>query len=105
MNGNPLRELDKPDAALRLLLVVSSRPAGITINTLYTFMSRWEVGRWAVDSSRRSLFEAGLIVAKKLRVGPRKNVTILSCTPLGLEVAGKIREIETIMEKASTVSP
>ena len=68
-------------------------------------MSRWGVGRWVVDSSRRSLFEAGLIVVKNFRVGPRRNVKILSCTPLGLEVAGKIREMETIMERASTVPP
>ena len=105
MNGNPLRELDKPGAALRLLLLASSRPAGIIIKPLYAFMKEWEVGRWAVDSSRRSLFEAGLIVVNNFRVGPRRNVKIMSCTPRGLEVAGKIREIEIIMERASTVPP
>ena len=101
MKGESLQRLDEPGAALRLLLVVSSRPSGITVGTLYKFMIRLGVGRSMVDSSRRYLHEANLIVANSLRVEPRRTVKILSCTPLGLEIAKKIEEIDVIMLRAS----
>ena len=89
MRGESLKRLDEPGAALRLLLIVSSRPAGVTVGALYRFMIKLGVGRSMVDSSRRSLYEADLLVVNSVRLTPKSRVKILSCTPLGLGVARK----------------
>jgi hypothetical protein len=102
MKANPLRELDEPIAALRILLELLKTPQGIRITNLYELMSAQGVGRTAVDSSRRSLIGAGLAEEDKMKDGRKRTLTILSTTPLGFEVAQKLLEIQELMGRASS---
>ncbi|MGD0803820.1 MAG: hypothetical protein ABSA11_07090 [Candidatus Bathyarchaeia archaeon] len=104
MNGNPLRWLDEPSAALRMLLEISGKGQGINVTRLYEVMGALGVGRTAVDSSRRSLIVAGLTEEVKMKGEKGKTLTVLISTPLGYEVATKIREIQEIMDRTTTDS-
>jgi hypothetical protein len=101
MEANSLRELDEPGAALRLLVELSKGQQRHSIGELYATMSALGVGRTAIDSSRRALVGAGL--AREDREKDRRNRTfmVLSITVLGLEVAGKLLEIQALMSKVA----
>jgi hypothetical protein len=102
MKGNPLRELDEPSAALRILLLFLNAGQGINITKLYEAMETFGVGRTAVDSSRRALIKAGLAGEQKLKGETVRTLTILFPTSLGFEVARKLQEIREIMDRASS---
>ena len=99
MKGNPLRELDEPSAALRILLEASRHGQGINVSKLYEVMNGLGVGRTAVDSSRRALVEGRLVEEGKMRAGKGGTLTLLFLTTLGCDVVGKIREIEGLMDQ------
>jgi hypothetical protein len=95
---NPIRELDEPSAALRILLLFSNKsPEGITIMTLYDAMSEQGVGRTAVDTSRRALLKAGLTEESQMKNDKNRTVIVVSYTQLGCEVTNKIKEIQEIL--------
>jgi DNA-binding transcriptional ArsR family regulator len=99
MKTDPLRGLDEPSAALRILLELSRIPQGINVTNLYEAMMAQGVGRSAVDSSRRALMVAGLTEENRMKGGNRM-MTILSTTRLGDGVARKLLEIQEIMDGA-----
>ena len=99
MVPNALREIDEPNAALRILLEISKEGQGVNVSRLFEVMSALDVGRTAVDSSRKSLISAGLIEEVKMKGEKRKLLKILFTTPSGYDVAMKIREIQEIMDK------
>ena len=101
METNPLRELDEPSAALRVLLELSGTPQGISVTSLYEAMMARGVGRTAVDSSRRALMVAGLTEENRMKGGGNRRMTILSATHLGDEVARKLLEIQDLMSRVA----
>ena len=100
MKTDPLRVLDEPSAALRILLELSGTPQGINVTNLYEAMMAQGVGRSAVDSSRRALMVAGLTEENRMKGGGNRVMTILSTTRLGDGVARKLLEIQEIMDGA-----
>ncbi len=48
-----LDELDEPSASLRIVLILSETPQGITVNKFYTKMKAFGVGRTSVDTLER----------------------------------------------------
>ena len=100
MGTDPLRELDEPSAALRILLELSRNPQGINVTALYDSMSSRGAGRTTVESSRRALVKAGLASEYSQVDGRGRRFVILETTSLGSEVAQKIEDIEKIMGKA-----
>jgi hypothetical protein len=99
MNLNALRGIDEPNAALRILLEISKEGQGVNVTRLYEVMGALDVGRTAVDSSRKSLISAGLVEEVKMKGEKGKILKILFTTPSGYDVAIKIREIQEIMDK------
>ena len=100
MTANPLRELDEPSAALRILLETSRHGQGINVSKLYEVMNTLGVGRTAIDSSRRELIDARLVAENRMKGGKRGTMTVLMPTPLGIKVADRIQEIQSIIDQA-----
>ena len=99
MEADSLRGLDEPSAALRLLVELSEGQMRHSVGQLYVTMSALGVGRTAVDSSRRALVGAGLAREDKEKGSRNRTFMVLSVTVLGLEVAGKLLEIQAIMSR------
>jgi len=93
----PVDKLDEPKCSIRLLLQLLKKD-GVNLTVLReTLKKRYGVGRAAIDSSRFSLIELGLIEEKLGTVGP--NPAILTyLTPKGRAVAEKLKEIEELLE-------
>jgi predicted transcriptional regulator len=104
MNPNSLRGIDEPNAALRILLEISKEGQGVNVTRLYEVMGALDVGRTAVDSSRKSLISVGLVEEVKMKGEKGKLLKILFTTPSGYDVAMKIREIQEIMDKLPKTS-
>ena len=99
MEANPLRELDEPSATLRMLIELSKAPQRFSIGELYGIMSALEVGRTAVDSSRRALVGAGLAREDREKGPNNRKYTFLSITLRGEQVADKVWEIQSILSR------
>ena len=99
MDPNLLEKLDNPRAALRILVVLSERPQGATVNKLYETMKALGIGRAAIDTSRAALLEAGL-TAEYNPDNEKRYVKVIDLTPLGVSVAIKLKAIAEMMRRS-----
>jgi hypothetical protein len=99
MDPNLLDKLDTPRAALRILVVLSEKPQGATINNFYETMKALGIGRAAIDTSRAALLEAGL-TAEYHPDDEKRYVKVIDLTPLGVSVAIKLKAIAEMMRRS-----
>jgi DNA-binding PadR family transcriptional regulator len=97
-----LDELDEPKASLRMLLLLSVNLQGMNVVMLYRAMKEaHNVGRPAVDTTYKALVRAGLAEAYEMTdSGSGSKLKVIALTPLGIEVASKIVEIERVIGDA-----
>jgi len=100
MDPHTLDELDEPSASLRIIVEISNNPQGVIVTNLYKIMKdSYDVGRTAVDTSRRALIKAEIITEYRNEFD-RYNIKILALTPLGYAILPKITEMAELIEKS-----
>jgi len=100
VDPNLLEKLDNPRAALRILVVLSEKPQGATINNFYETMKALGIGRAAIDTSRAALLEAGL-TAEYHPDDEKRYVKVIDLTPLGVSVAIKLKAIAEMLRRST----
>jgi hypothetical protein len=98
MDPNLLEKLDSPRAALRILVVLSEIPQGVTINNFYEKMKALGIRRTAIDASRVALLEAGLTAEYYLN-DEKRYMKVINLTPLGISVAIKLKALAEMMRR------
>ena len=101
MGSDPLRELDEPAASLRILVEANKYGQGINVTSLYIKMGELGIGRTAVDSSRKALVRAGLLVEEKMRWEGRGLATVLNLTKKGRRVVESLIRVQEILREKS----